>query len=67
MASNRKHSYNEYFTIFNRGTPHSFNPNKRTIDHRTNKEKTLLEIHQEYVRDARNSLVFIVDNHGERL
>jgi hypothetical protein len=59
---------NSEYTIFNYGTPHSFNPTKKVIDSSTNKERTLLSVHLEKVREANNPrLVYILDNFGEEL
>ena len=63
----KSHGRPEIYTIFNFGTPHSFNPQKRVIDYFTNKESTLLAVHQQKVREANHPLVFIVNNRGERL
>jgi hypothetical protein len=57
----------ENFTIFNHGTAHSFNPSKKVIDQYTNKERTLLAIHMDKVVEANDTLVYILDNHGEEL
>lgn len=64
--AHKKSSF-EIYTIFNFGTPHAFNPTKRVIDHSTNKERTLLSIHLDKVREANHPLVYIVDNHGDVL
>ena len=62
-----KKSSFENYTISNFGTLHSFNPTKKVIDHSTNKERTLLSIHLDYVREARHKLVYIIDNFGMKL
>lgn len=52
----------EVYTIFNHGTPHSFQPFKPVIDQYTNTERTLLAIHVDKVIEANDPLVYIVDN-----
>jgi hypothetical protein len=55
-----------YYTIFNYGTPHAFNPDKKVYDWATNTERTLLELHMDKVVQANNrKLVYILDNEGE--
>jgi hypothetical protein len=57
-----------YYTIFNFGTPHSFNPDKKVYDWRTNTERTLLDIHVEKVVEANNrKLVYILDHEGAQV
>lgn len=58
-------SQNPRYTIFNYGTPHSFNPLKKVINPYTNKEGVLLDVHKEKVKEAKDPLVFIVDETGQ--
>jgi hypothetical protein len=62
-----KKPHHELYTIFNLGTPHAFNPHKKVIDQFTNKERTLLSIHLEKVRESRSKTVYILDNHGKEV
>lgn len=55
------------YTIFNHGTPHAFNPNKKVIDQFLNTERTLLDIHTDKVNEAKDPLVYIIDDNGERI
>lgn len=55
------------FTIFNYGTPHAFNPNKKIHDPWSNKETTLLNIHLAKVKEANDPLVYILDDSGYKL
>lgn len=55
------------YTIYNRGTPHSFHPAKRVIDKYTNTERTLLDIHSDKVREENHPLVYIVDEFGRQV
>ena len=54
----------EVYTIFNYGTPHAFQPNKKVIDQYTNTERTLLAVHTDKVLEANDPLIYIVDNNG---
>lgn len=54
-----------YYTIFNFGTAHSFNPDKKVYDWSTNAERTLLDIHMDKVLEANNrKMVYIFDHEG---
>lgn len=66
MAQHKRFSSGMY-TIFNYGTPHTFNPHKKIHDPYSNKETTLLKIHLEKVKEANDSLVYILDENGYEL
>lgn len=55
------------YTIFNRGTAHSFHPAKKVIDKYTNTERTLLDIHMDKVREEKHPLVYIIDEFGRQV
>ena len=55
------------FTLFNNGTVFDFDPTKTVSDPNSKTLRTQLEVTREFVRNASQADVFILDNHGDVL